>query len=213
VKLTAQANAGDAGTSAPAANYDWEAQYRAGDLRWDKGAPAPGLVDFLVAHPELPPGTVLVPGCGSGHDARAWAAAGWQVTGLDLAPTGVALARRLTTAAGRVVEFVCGDFLADTPSVRFDWLFEHTLYCAIDPARRGDYARAVPRWLKPGGHFLALHYLNPEHPDGPPWGVTRQALLAQFTPAFELLSEWVPRSFPNRAGREWMLWWRHRAPG
>ena len=46
----------------------WEARYQSQDMPWEKGAPSPGLVDFLAAHPELPRGTVCVPGCGTGHD-------------------------------------------------------------------------------------------------------------------------------------------------
>lgn len=194
----------------PEAPYDWEGQYQRGELRWDKGEPAPGLVDFLAARPRRARGTVLVPGCGTGHDVRAWARAGWRATGLDVAPTAVRMARERARAAGLRADFRRGDFLADPPFAQFDWVFEHTLFCAIAPAWRGAYARAVPRWLRPGGYFLAIHYLQPAHPDGPPWGVTRAELLQRFAPEFELLEEWVPRSFPNRAGRELMLLWRHR---
>ena len=31
---------------------DWEARYQSGDTHWDKGAPSPGLIDFLHEHPE-----------------------------------------------------------------------------------------------------------------------------------------------------------------
>ena len=48
----------------------WEARYQSGDMPWEKGAPSPGLVDFLAAHPDLARGTVCVPGCGTGHDVR-----------------------------------------------------------------------------------------------------------------------------------------------
>ena len=63
----------------------------------------------------------------------------------------------------------------------------------------------------PGGHFLAIHYTDPDDPVGPPWGVTRDELGRRFAPDFELLGEWVPRSYPNRVGRELMLWWRRRS--
>ena len=33
---------------------DWEQRYQTGDMPWEKGAPSPGLVDFLAAHPDLP---------------------------------------------------------------------------------------------------------------------------------------------------------------
>src|SRR5579859_2043797 len=71
---------------------DWENRYQTGDMPWEKGAPSPGLVDFLSAHPDLPKGTVCVPGCGTGHDVRAWARAGFDATGYDIAPSAVRLA-------------------------------------------------------------------------------------------------------------------------
>jgi SAM-dependent methyltransferase len=194
----------------PVGAYDWEGCYQRGEARWDKGEPAPGLVDFLAAHPELPRGSVLVPGCGAGHDARAWAAAGWRVLGLDVAPTAVRLARERARAAGLEAEFQCGDFLTDPPLAQFDWLFEHTLFCAIPPAQREAYTRAVARWLRPGGHFLAIYYLDPAEPAGPPWGVTRAEIGQRFAPDFALLAAWEPRSWPNRTGREWMCWWQRR---
>jgi SAM-dependent methyltransferase len=189
--------------------HDWEARYQSRDMPWEKGEPSPGLVDFLAGHPQIQRGTVLVPGCGTGHDARAWAAAGFAVTGYDIAPGAIRLSREKTAAAGLEAEFILGDFLADTPPRPFDWLFEHTLFCAIDPPQRADYVRAALRWLKPGGQYLAVNYLIPDE-DGPPFGVSRAELLDWFSPGFALLSEWVPRSYPNRTGLELMLWWQKR---
>ncbi len=48
----------------------WENLYQAGDMRWEKGAPSPGLVDFLATQRDLPGETVCVPGGGTGHDAH-----------------------------------------------------------------------------------------------------------------------------------------------
>src|SRR5438874_2735037 len=67
-------------------NADWEARYVTNDMPWEKGEASPGLVDFLKGHPELPRGTVAVPGCGTGHDVRAWAGAGFTASGFDGTP-------------------------------------------------------------------------------------------------------------------------------
>ncbi len=186
---------------------DWEARYQSKDMPWEKGEPSPGLVDFLAAHPGLPRGDVLVPGCGTGHDVRAWAKAGFRATGCDTAPSAIALSLERTAAAGLEAEFIQGNFLLDTPPRLFDWVFEHTLFCAIDPSERDLYIRAVARWLKPGGSYLAVYYLIPDE-DGPPFGTTRDEVVRRFSPSFELLSEWTPRSFPNRTNLELIIWWR-----
>jgi|ERR1017187_1709625 SAM-dependent methyltransferase len=187
----------------------WEQRYQTHDMPWEKGAPSPGLVDFLATHLELPRGTVCVPGCGTGHDVREWALAGFKTFGFDIAPSGIRLATEKTAAAGLTAKFQLADFLRDEPPMQFDWLFEHTLFCAINPGERDDYVRAVLRWLKPGGQFLAVNYLIPDT-DGPPFGTTRDEQWKRFSPHFDLVEEWVPRSYPNRTGLELMLWWRRK---
>ena len=190
---------------------EWENRYQTGDMPWEKGEASPGLVDFLAAHPQLARGRVAVPGCGTGHDARVWAKAGFETWGFDLAPSAIRLSQEKTATAGLVANFVQADFLADPPPKPFDWLFEHTLFCAIDPSRRGDYVQAMLRWLKPDGQFLAVHYMIRDT-HGPPFGVVQEELMERFSPHFDLLQGWVPRSYPNRTGLELMLWWR-RKPG
>lgn len=188
---------------------DWEARYQSGDMPWEKGEGSPGLADFLRHRSDLPRGSVLIPGCGTGHDARTWARHGFTPTGLDLAPSAIRLSTERTTAEGLQATFHLGDFLHDPPLHVFDWVFEHTLFCAIQPADRERYTHAVCRWLRPGGHFLAIHYMIRDE-QGPPFGCTQEELLERFAPHFDLISGWVPRSYPNRAGRELMLWWRRR---
>lgn len=188
---------------------DWEARYQSGDMPWEKGEASPGLLDFLATHPDLPRGAVAVPGCGTGHDARAWAKASFETWGFDLAPSAIRSSREKTEAAGLTASFVQADFLTELPPKPFDWLFEHTLFCAIDPSRRDDYVRAALRWLAPGGQLLAVHYMIRDE-QGPPFGVRQQELMERFSPHFDLLQGWVPRSYPNRAGLELMLWWQKK---
>jgi SAM-dependent methyltransferase len=188
----------------------WEQRYQSGDIHWDKGAPSPGLVDFLAAHPDLPRGAVCVPGCGTGHDVRAFAKAGFEAFGFDIAPSAIRLAVERTRAAGLKAGFQRADFLHDDPPQLFDWIFEHTLFCAIKPEERDDYVRAASHWLKPDGQYLAVNYLIVEAGEGPPFPTTREELWERFSPHLTLVAEWVPRSYPNRVGRERMFWWRRK---
>ena len=189
---------------------DWESRYQSGDMPWEKGAAAPGLVDFLADQKNLAGETVCVPGCGTGHDAREWARAGFRVYGYDLAPSAIRLSQERTRVAGLAAEFRLADFLRDEPPFPFDWVFEHTLFCAIHPSERDAYVQALGRWLKPGGNYLAVNYMICGGDAGPPWPVTLAELMRRFSPQFELLADWTPRSYPNRTGREQMFLWRKR---
>jgi hypothetical protein len=196
---------------------DWEARYQSGDTHWDKGAPAPGLVEFLRENPALRRGTVAVPGCGFGHDVRAWAIFGFVAHGFDIAPSAIKKALSLTDPALLSLEpdgitiparFSHANFIEDAPPFAFDYVFEHTLFCAIDPAARDRYVEALLRWIKPGGTYLAVNYIVC---DGePPFPVGREELWRRFRPHFHLIDQWIPRSYHNRTGRELMCWWRRK---
>ena len=184
---------------------DWEERYRAGDMPWEKGAPSPGLLEYLAANPPLA-GKILIPGCGFGHDARAISRPDNEVTGIDIAPSAINGAAAFPKT-GRE-NYLLAD-LFDLPAEMrgsFDWVCEHTCFCAIDPAMRPQYVRGVASALKPGGHFLAIFYLDPgSENDGPPYGVTLGELEALFGGAFSLEREWMPgKAYPGREGREWM---------
>jgi len=186
----------------------WEDRYQSGDTHWDKGEPAPGLVEFLQEHPELSRGSVAIPGCGFGHDVRAWAAQGYQATGFDIAPSAIQGAASHPGNEGLPATFVLGDFLSETPPAPFDYLFEHTLFCAIQPVQRNAYVNAVLRWLRPGGAYIAINYSICE--GGPPFPVGRAEIWDRFRPHFHLIDQWIPRSYSNRVGRELMSWWRRK---
>jgi len=179
---------------------EWEKRWQDGDTGWDHGAPSPPLVEFLEK--ERVEGRVIVPGCGSGHDVRALAKGGAEVVGLDLAPSALVKARRFAPVGRERYEE--GNWLAPGPEEkdRYDWVVEHTCFCAIDPSEREAYIEAVDVALRPGGRFLGVFFLNPQSLHGPPFGVTEAALDGFFS-RFELLRKWSPtRAYPGREGRE-----------
>ena len=73
---------------------DWEERYQQEDTPWDKGEPALGLTDWLKKQELNSETRVLVPGCGRGHDASAWAKAGFEATGLDISDLALSDARQ-----------------------------------------------------------------------------------------------------------------------
>jgi SAM-dependent methyltransferase len=191
---------------------DWDSLYREEHTPWDRGDPAPPLLEWLASRPGAVTGRVLVPGCGRGHDVRALASQPGveEVVGLDFSPTAVSLASALSRFASE--RYVLGDLFALEDSHRggYEWIWEHTCFCAIDPARRVDYVSSVHSALRPGGSLLGVFYLDPyddEHQpgEGPPHGSTLEELAALFEGEghFKIEESFVPaNAFPGREGKE-----------
>ena len=189
---------------------DWEARYQLGDTPWEKGAPSPGLLDFLASNAMA--GRVAVVGCGFGNDVRAISRTGADVVGLDLASSAIMGAEKLPRTGNELYRQADLFSLPQDLLGGFDWVFEHTCFCAIDPSRRSEYVSALDLLLKSGGHFLAVFYMTPDHEGGPPFGCTEPELVALFGERFELLRQWIPqRSYPGREGRELMRLMRKKA--
>ena len=197
---------------------DWNERYLTGDTPWEKGSPAPPLLELLEKTDDeiWGEGTVLVPGCGTGHDVRALASTGLSVLGLDLAKEAVAKARS-TPSVGHE-EFALGDFLEPEwwEGKQFSSIWEHTCYCAIDPSRRSDYAKACAHLISPGGHLVGVFFLTPQGPgeedQGPPFNSSITELDARFAPWFDRVDAWVPENcYPGREGQEWLAIYRRKS--
>ncbi|MEP2775788.1 MAG: methyltransferase domain-containing protein [Luteolibacter sp.] len=196
---------------------DWNGRYELGDTPWEKGRAAPPLLEVLGKQgPAIwGEGRTLVPGCGTGHDVRALAAAGLNPLGLDLAPRAIELAKSHQPAGSENYEL--GDFLdpAWRAGKTFSAIWEHTCYCAIDPSRRPDYAQACADLIEPGGHLIGVFFLTPndlsEADQGPPFNSTIPELDQRFAPWFEREHAWVPdNAYPGREGKEWIAIYRRK---
>ncbi len=191
---------------------NWDQQYREEQTPWDKGAAAPPLLEWIEAHPGELRGRVFVPGCGLGHDVRAIAACPGVgcVIGFDISPKALELARDLPAAG--VESYETGDLFAldERHLSAYDWIWEHTCFCAIDPARREGYVEAVHAALRPGGSLLGVFYMDPyddghQPGGGPPHGSTMEELLERFTESgkFTLVENYVPdQTYAGREGLE-----------
>ncbi len=191
---------------------DWEDHWSRRDTPWDKGEAAPPLFEYLEEWDDgfMRGARVLVPGCGSGHDVRALAGAGAKPVGVDVSETAIEVARAHDPSGDE--EFRHGS-LFDWEETGYDALWEHTCFCAIDPADRANYARAAGRVVKPGGRLVGVFYLNPDNDgDGPPFGADRAEICRHFEPWFSLVRSRVPeRAFPSRVGREWLAVFQRKA--
>jgi SAM-dependent methyltransferase len=189
----------------------WEEQWRTGQ-DWDTGEATPPMARAIAGLPVL--AAAVVVGCGRGHEARALVRRGWaRVVGVDFAPAALAAAREAEALdapwEGRPrVEWRLQDVftLGDTDPGTFDLAVEHACLIAVDPTRRGEWARSLARALRPGGRLLALVSLK-ARAGGPPFEVRREELLETLGGAgFALEREEVPEDgIPGRRGHELLV--------
>jgi methyl halide transferase len=145
----------------------WEQRYQTDHTPWDRGGPSEALLGWLHAK-KVPSGRILVPGCGRGHEVIELSAAGFQVTGVDFAPSALEELRQRLDARGLRAELVCADFLTWRGSTPFDAAYEQTSLCSLPPHRWRDYVNSLEQNLKPGAKLLAL-FMQTGRPGGPPW--------------------------------------------
>lgn len=187
----------------------WEAIYRSDSVGWELGAAAPPLARAFATLGA--PGRAVVVGCGRGHEARALAALGHDVVGIDFATEAVSEAREIAEKEGSRARFEQRDlFTLPGEHAPFALWVEHTCFCAIDPARRGEYVGTAASSLSKGGTLLGLFYVH-DRPGGPPHTTTREEVERLFAPSFEIVSlEVPPDSIPRRAGHELLATMKRR---
>src|SRR5574337_60890 len=146
----------------------WQDLYERREDGWELGQPSPPFAEYLKRS-SPPRGRVAVPGCGRGHDCRLLAKARYQVWGFDFATQAIQEARALARQEGLDIVFEQRDLFDLATDYRgfFDGVWEYTCFCAIAPARRGEYVRLVREILKPEGWLLACFYPLREGTDGP----------------------------------------------
>jgi SAM-dependent methyltransferase len=186
----------------------WEKRWKKGDTPWDHGSHAPPFEEF-VQRVGAPAGKVLIPGPGSGHDVQYFAELGATVTGLDIAPSALKVAKRKNPHPR--AKYKLGNILDPDPKLgkQFDWVIEHTCLCALEPVHWPQYAKSIRRLLKPGGYYLALFYRDPDDEEGPPFRIEEEDIGALFTKGFTQLQAWMPsKAYESRFGREELRWFK-----
>ena len=188
----------------------WDGLYAAAQDGWDLGGASPALEDWLAAGGRFGgmASRGAVPGAGRGHDARLLARHGYRVTAFDFADSAVAEARRLAAEDGVDVMVEQRDVftLGHDYAGAFDGVWEYTCFCAIDPARREEYARGLHAILRPGGLLLACFYPLREGGGGPPFPVSRDDIDRALAGRFEVSRAGPPeRSADRRRGLEWLV--------
>ncbi len=183
----------------------WENRYLQGTTGWDLGQPAPALSEWVGSQgPSENTTSAIVLGAGRGYDALLFARHGFQVTAVDFAPSAIAALAQEAAATHLSLVLLEQDIFSLLPQWQghFNYVVEHTCFCALDPNLRSAYVDLTANLLSPQGELLAVFFTH-DRPGGPPFGISIPELKALFIPYFEVLSlDPVAISVPSRRGEE-----------
>lgn len=198
----------------------WADRYASGQTGWDMKDETPVFYGIRqrgeFPMPAVQHGrrtTLFIPGCGYGHDALAFARAGYAVTAVDFAAAPLQVLRQNAAYGNLDIDVVQADIF-DLPASRFtgtfDTVLEYTCYCALLPEHRAEYTRILARSLAPGGWVVALLFPTDGRSGGPPFAVDPAEAQHLFVDAgLELIRAEVPDdSHPARSGRELLALFR-----
>lgn len=139
----------------------WESHWSA-ESHQPLGRQAP-VNPFLPAETiDLPRGTVLDAGCGTGTEALWLAEQGWEVTGADISVSALARAAARAEAAGLAerVDWVQADLTSWEPGR--DWNLVVTSYAHPATGQLSFYRHIAP-WVAPGGTLLIVAHNHDRH--------------------------------------------------
>ena len=195
------------------APVDWREAWKTKVTPWDAGASPPAL-QSLLGRGAVPGGRVLVPGCGTGYDLATLARVDREVVGIDLSEDARAAFWAAHPNLPSSVNYEVGDFFSYVPADGFDFVWDYTFFCALDPDRRGSWAETMARLVKPMG-ILATLLFPFEDPisetQGPPWPINSELVREHVQSAFvELEATEVEHRHSGREGKERLVLWRRR---
>lgn len=176
----------------------WTERYVLGQTGWDLGVVSPPLKAYFdqLDRKDL---RILIPGCGNGYEAEYLFHAGFtDVHVVDLSEL------PLKALKARCPDFPdnhlhVGDFFAHEGV--YDLIVEQTMFCAIDPSLRQDYANQVNKLLRPTGKLVGLLFSR-EFDGGPPFGGNREEYAGYFSAFSDVRMDPCYNSIEPRQGSE-----------
>ncbi len=124
---------------------------------WDIGRPQPALLALARAGALV--GPVLDVGCGTGEHALMAAELGLEATGIDAAPSAIAIAERKAAERSLSVRFVVGDALdLGELGETFETVLDSGLFHVFDDAERTRFVESLRAVVVPGGRYFMLAF-------------------------------------------------------
>ena len=159
----------------------WNGGLQPGE-RFDALSPSPALWK-LIQENKIPDGRALVPGCGRGYDVAALASRSRYALGIDIVDKAVEDANtylnslpdnlRPPVGQGEVKVMNFFDLPAEKLEQKWNFIYDYTFLCALDPSIRTDWAKKMAELIHPNGELLTLIYpISETKEGGPPFRVS-----------------------------------------
>ena len=127
------------------------------EIPWNIETPPDALVE-LVESGKVKPCKTIDLGCGAGNYAIYLASIGFDVTGIDISPSAIKIAKENAKKKGVKCNFLVADVIGDLDEVKqaFDFAYDWELLHHIYPEKRKKYVENVYRILNPRGEYLSV---------------------------------------------------------
>ena len=167
----------------------WDAPYRRERLPgWDVGRPCSHMVK-AVEDKTFKPGRAIVFGCGSGTNAIYLASKGFEVTGVDVSPTALAVAARKAHKAEVEVDWMLADVVALPKLQPYDLIFDRGCYHHICQYDSPGYVETLRRLSRAGTRAMILAGSPADGNSGGPPRIKEETIRKDFSTLFEF--DWL----------------------
>lgn len=185
----------------------WDSRYRRdGSPGWDTGRPSTNLQKVLTDE-LVKPCRAAVLGCGTGNNAIYLARQGFDVSGVDIAPTALDLARVKAKQAGVEVNWLLAD-VTRAPKVRpFSFIFDRGCYHGVRQSDAAGYVATLRQLTHRGSRILILAgNANEEQHYGPP-RVKEEEIRRDFAEGFRIVELRETKFDTQQPGGQGALAW------
>jgi SAM-dependent methyltransferase len=155
-------------------------EFYSGTPPWDIGHPQ-AVFQALADAGELR-GKVLDAGCGTGEHTLMAARIGLDATGIDAAPTAIALAQAKANDRSIAPRFLVHDALRlPDLDTQFDTVLDSGLFHVFDDRDRRTYVQNLKAAIAPGGRYFMLCFSERQPGEGGPRRVTQAEIRDSFS--------------------------------
>ena len=177
----------------------WNERYINNETGWDLNQVSPPFKSYIdqLTDKSL---NILIAGCGNAYEAEyLWENGFTNITLVDIAPKLVTqLKEKFKDTEIKVIE---ADIFEHEG--QYDLIIEQTLFCALNPELREQYAEKMQSLISANGKLVGLLFNCHFEKDGPPFGGSQQEYESLFAKYFNIKTiEECHNSIDPRAGNE-----------